>query len=311
MGLARTLGLAGIALALLASPARAGDGDDAAAWLRKGKAAESIDHDVAKAVEHYRQALAAAGVTEAGLAAGLRLGELLEAAGDTKGALATARELAQRFVSVMDEPTKDRVLDALARLMPPGSKERTPLGVVVVAGPVSASFVAEPSPLVRRFQDAFSELSLADLRGGEYTRWRAELLDKLRPLGADALPVLEWMIRSENLRKSTEAMSLLTAGFPAECISLLERLALDADVLVRGPALSALMKLQASPAKWAALDRLRKAPSLAAQADVLRSRMATEMSEEALLAQHALGGRGVFVAALRAEKGAEPAFGGA
>src|SRR5881397_256308 len=83
--------------------ARAEDAaEDAAALLRRARAAETVDRDFKGAIDLYKKVFDAP-ASEAGRDAGLRLLELLESRGDPTGALRVATRLTEGYSMRLDD----------------------------------------------------------------------------------------------------------------------------------------------------------------------------------------------------------------
>ncbi len=131
--------LVGILIAVMgARTARAEDAEDPGALLRKARTTEAADRDVAAAIPMYRKVMALAPASDAARDAGLRLLELLEQRGEKTAALEVAVALTERLSARLDDDAKRKVHEAMARMLPAGSKARSPLGEIYVVPPANA-----------------------------------------------------------------------------------------------------------------------------------------------------------------------------
>jgi hypothetical protein len=135
--------LVGILIAVMgARTARAETEDPGAA--AQGAHDEAADRDVAAAIPMYRKVMALAPASDAARDAGLRLLELLEQRGEKTAALEVAVALTERLSARLDDDAKRKVHEAMARMLPAGSKARSPLGEIYVVPPANAPSAASP-----------------------------------------------------------------------------------------------------------------------------------------------------------------------
>jgi hypothetical protein len=228
-----------LALLVLAAvwvvPARAGE-DDATALLGRARTAESVERDVAAAMDLYRQAVDAPGSPDASRDAALALARLQEERGAVSEALATLVLATERFATRMDEATKRQVHEALVRLLPPGSTARSPLGQVVVvrADPGAAA----TSPLDEKIRNLLSTIDTADPSAQHVVR--QQIQQALAAVGKEALPALERILFGDRPARGALAAEMLARIGGIDALPVLERAVREGDGFTRGAALGAL-----------------------------------------------------------------------
>lgn len=278
-------------LALLASVALAAD-DDAPALLRLAQTAEKADRDVAKALALYARAVDAPGSPDASRDAALALARLQEERGARADALATLGLATERFASRMDEATKRLVHESMVRLLPPGSKARSPLGEVYVVR-ASGAASSPSSPLDDKIRDLLSRIDTAE----PTVQWqvRQQIEQSIASVGREALPVLERMMFAERPERAEVAAAMVAAIGGVDALPALERGLFEGDGFTRAAALQAVLvvgeKDEAERRRLGeALDRLVADPRLQASRSGLLDRLTQVLPEAELLARHRAGG---------------------
>lgn len=258
----RTFPFAVVLACAAAGGALAADADDPGALLRRARAAETVDRDVAAALALYRQVFDAAPGTDAGRDAGLRLLELLEVRGDRRAGVEVARVLTEAYGARLSGDAKRLVHEAMARMLPAGSRMRSPLGELYVVPPFGAA--PSSSPL-----DAKVAALLPRVDAGSGAT-RSAVLQELALIGADALVPLERILRSERYDYATfAAEGMARLGTPA-AVDALARGVREGDGFTRAAALEGLRRVQPSeplsPHLVRVVDGLRADPALSASA---------------------------------------------
>lgn len=223
----------------LAPRARAGEEEQARELLERARVAEVVEHDPARALALYREAAERSGRGPAALLALLAQARLHEARGEASLAIAALERATQHAAAHMDEAQKRAVHDALLRLLPPGSRARSPLAEIVVRAPEAGPAAA--SPLERKIDDLLSQLDGSDaLTWQERNNLEQNLRRALSPLGQDALPVLARIVRGARPERARFAATLLAGlGGPAAVDALVEAVA-EGDGFTRAAALAGL-----------------------------------------------------------------------
>ncbi len=266
--------------------------EDAASLLRRGKVAESVEHDVPKAMDLYKKALDAGGSSDAARDAALRLADLLEVRGKRSDALDLLRTVTERLTSRLDEEQKRRVHEAMARLLPAGSHARSPLGDVYVLPAPGSVAVSAASPLDAKILALLARLD--DVDPQQRNNVENQIRQALDVVGKDALPTLERAMNSERLDKAQFAAREYARIGKADALPGLERTLREGDGFARGAAVQALLSLQkgddVSPALVLVLDRIFDLPTLADRRQALLWTLTNHLSEEELLRRQAAGG---------------------
>ena len=292
------------ALVAFGGVARAGDeGEEAAAALvRRARTAEAVDRDVQGAIALYRKAIEAGVTGDAVKEAWVRLARLLEQTGKNSEALTALTTLTDRFADKLSDAEKKEVHEAMGRLLPPGAHGRSPLGDVFVraageaaSGPDARTAAGAPSPMDAKIVALLAKYEAADPQSRESVR--DELINILRPVGADAVPALTRALRSESPVRAKLAAELVAmfGGVPA--VAALEKTIVEGDPFARGAAIEGLAQVttrspETSAALVAAVDRLMAMPALADRRQRLRSLEASHLSSAELLARYDAGGEG-------------------
>jgi HEAT repeat protein len=275
-----------LALFPFAQPALGEDvAEDPAALVRRARAAESIERDPAKAIALYRQVFNAAPGTDAARDALLRLLELYEARGEKPAAVEVANALTERYTTRLDDEGKRRVHEALARLLPAGSKARSPLGEVYVV-PSGSGTSSPSSPLEAKV------LAMLEKPAKGFTT--EDVLRDLALVGRDAMPILERALRNEQLEKAQFAARALARIGGTGAVAVLAKAVREGDGFTRSAALRGLSEISAkpesSPTVVAAVVPLYEDPAFEDVRPSLRNLLLTHLSDERLLARHAAGG---------------------
>lgn len=275
----RTFPFAVVLVCAAAGGALAADADDPGALLRRARAAETVDRDVAAALALYRQVFDAAPGTDAGRDAGLRLLELLEVRGDRSAGVEVARVLTEAYGARLADDAKRLVHEAMARMLPAGSRMRSPLGELYVVPPFGAA--ASSSPLDAKVAALLPRVDAPN------SPTRLAVLQELALIGADALVPLERILRSERYDHATfAAEGLAQLGTPA-AVDALARGVREGDGFTRAAALEGLRRVPGSEPVSAHLvrvvDGLRAEPALAASARRLTETLARHAQADDLV----------------------------
>lgn len=290
-----TLALALAALFSMVGGARGGDepAEDAASLLRKARVAESVENDVPKALDLYRRAVDAGGSPDASKDAALRLADLLELRGKKTEAFAVLDTITERYAARLDDAQKKKVHDAIARLLPAGSRARTPLGEIYVLPAPGASPAGGTSPLDAKILGLLSRLD--DVSGTDRLQVENSIRQALDVVGKDALPTLERAMNSERLDKAQFAAKEYARIGGKDAVAGLEKTIREGDGFARGAALQAMRTglgkgPEASPAVVAAVDRLMAPVKDDGQRRTLLNILSQHLSDENLLKRHEAGG---------------------
>lgn len=236
--------LVGILIAVMgARTARAEDAEDPGALLRKARTTEAADRDVAAAIPMYRKVMALAPASDAARDAGLRLLELLEQRGEKTAALEVAVALTERLSARLDDDAKRKVHEAMARMLPAGSKARSPLGEIYVVPPANAPSAA--SPLEAK---VFALLPRVDAAAAAAQPGAVDLvLRDVKLIGGDAVGPLAKMLRTERFDHAQFAARALAQIATPEAIDVLATSAREGDGFVRTAAIAGLGAVEPSP----------------------------------------------------------------
>lgn len=276
--------LVGILIAVMgARTARAEDAEDPGALLRKARTTEAADRDVAAAIPMYRKVMALAPASDAARDAGLRLLELLEQRGEKTAALEVAVALTERLSARLDDDAKRKVHEAMARMLPAGSKARSPLGEIYVVPPANAPSAA--SPLEAK---VFALLPRVD--AGEIE----VVLRDVGLIGADAVVPLAKILRTERFDHAQFAARALAQIATPAAIDVLVAAMKEGDGFVRSAAVGGLRAIPtsptASPAFVKAVPSLLDDPALVALRSGLRSLLARHADDADVARRLAAGG---------------------
>ncbi len=278
-----------LALALAAPTALADD--DPAALLRQARVAETVERDPAKALDLYRRAFEAGGTSEAARDAALAAASLLEAGGKPDEAFKTLSLLTERMGAALDDATKGKVHEAMARLAPEGVVVKTPLGEVIRAVPLPGT-----SPLDQKIQALLTRLDDVDPQ----KRYAVEndIKQTLWQVGKDALPVLERAMLGERPERAQFAARTYAAIGGEAALPGLERALRTGDGFTRGAALQGLRSItnltNARPGIVALIDRVIDLDVLADKRQELRGIEASAMDPAEMVERHAKGGPEAF-----------------
>lgn len=272
--------LVGILIAVMgARTAHAEDAEDPGALLRKARTTEAADRDVAAAIPMYRKVMALAPASDAARDAGLRLLELLEQRGEKTAALEVAVALTERLSARLDDDAKRKVHEAMARMLPAGSKARSPLGEIYVVPPANAPSAA--SPLEAKVFALLPRVDAANARG--HATEVETVLGEVGLIGADAVVPLAKILRTERFDHAQFAARALARIATPEAIDVLVAAMKDGDGFVRTAALAGLRAVQpsptASPAFVKAVAPLLDDPALAASRLVLRYELSRRVDD--------------------------------
>ncbi|MFO0933461.1 MAG: HEAT repeat domain-containing protein [Planctomycetota bacterium] len=270
----------GILIAVMgARTARAEDAEDPGALLRKARTTEAADRDVAAAIPMYRKVMALAPASDAARDAGLRLLELLEQRGEKTAALEVASALTERLSARLDDDAKRKVHEAMARMLPAGSKARSPLGEIYVVPPANAPSAA--SPLEAKVFALLPRVDAANARND--AREVETVLRDVGLIGTDAVVPLAKILRTERFDHAQFAARGLARIATPEAIGVLVAAVKDGDGFVRTAALAGLREVQpsptASPAFVKAVAPLLDDPALAASRLVLRYELSRRVDD--------------------------------
>ncbi|MBL9089354.1 MAG: HEAT repeat domain-containing protein, partial [Planctomycetia bacterium] len=276
----RSLVVVGILIAVMgARTARAEDAEDPGALLRKARTTEAADRDVAAAIPMYRKVMALAPASDAARDAGLRLLELLEQRGEKTAALEVAAALTERLSARLDDDAKRKVHEAMARMLPAGSKARSPLGEIYVVPPANAPSAA--SPLEAKVFALLPRVDAANARG--HATEVETVLGEVGLIGADAVVPLAKILRTERFDHARFAARGLARIATPEAIDVLAAAVKDGDGFVRTAALAGLRAVQpsptSSPAFVKAVAPLLDDPALAASRMVLRHELSRRVDD--------------------------------
>lgn len=277
-----------VLVALLGSrSAHAGDEERARALLERARVAEQVEHDPDRALDLLRQAEAASGDGATARDALLSLARLHEARGEASLAISALERATARTAAHMQESQKLAVHEALLRLLPPGSRARSPLAEILVRGEVQLA--SSTSPLERKIEDLLSQLDGSDaLVWQERQNLEQNLRRSLDPLGADALPVLARIVRGARPERARFAAELMAGLGGEQALDELIRAASEGDGFTRAAALAGLKALRReqdiSERLLAGLTRLRRYPEIERQygSSLLRLEMGHASAEEAM-----------------------------
>jgi|GEM_PF-2941484 len=278
-------------LASFARPARAEDAEDPARLLRRARTTESADRDVAAALPLYRKVMALAPGSDAARDAGLRLLELLEIRGERTAALEVAALLTERLSTRLDDAGKRKVHEAMARMLPAGSKARSPLGEIYVVPPASATSGAA-SPLEAKVLALLQRVDAADPANQPLAG--VAVLRDVKLIGSDAVAPLAKILQTERFDHARfAALALAQIGTP-EAIEVLVTSAREGDGFARTAALAGLYALApspaASPACVKAVAPLLDDPALAGSRVLLRDILAVHADDAEVTRRMAAGG---------------------
>jgi hypothetical protein len=271
---------------LFASPAFAGD--DPVDLLAKAKTAETVERDVPKAIDLYRRAMLA-GTEKPSLDAALALARLQEERGESENALSTLVQAAEHLAPVMDDATKRKVQEGIARLLPPGASARGPYGLIEkgAEGPVSG-----PSPLDQKIRDLLSRLDTA--APNEAWQVQQQIQSSLEKVGRDAMPVLERMMYSERPERARVAAEIYARIGAGDAVEGLEKAIRTGDGFTRDAGLRGLESIYGPGGERArvaeAADRLLALERLSEYHDRLVSLLVQDLPGDELLARHRQGG---------------------
>jgi HEAT repeat protein len=235
----------GILIAVMgARTARAEDAEDPGALLRKARTTEAADRDVAAAIPMYRKVMALAPASDAARDAGLRLLELLEVRGERTAALEVAAFLTERLSTRLDDDGKRKVHEAMARMLPAGSKARSPLGEIYVVPPATATSAAA-SPLEAK---VLALLPRVDAAAASNQPGAVDLvLRDVKLIGGDAVGPLAKILRTERFDHAQFAARALAQIATPEAIEVLVTSAREGDGFVRTAAVAGLGAVLPSP----------------------------------------------------------------
>ena len=266
--------------------------EDPASLLRRARAAETADRDVAKAIELYRAVVAAGGTSDAARDAALRLADLHEVRGERGAAVEDLKLVTERFGDRLDDATKRRVHESLARLLPAGSHVRSPLGDVYVLPTPGAAANPVGSPLETKILAILSRLDEATPEQRASVEYAVQ--SALEPVGLEALPVLERVMngdRPERARFAAQAYARL--GKAASLPGLVKAIR-EGDGFTRASAIGGLAVL--TPAAGVsvpfviAVTPLLELPQVQDRRSLIRDALAPHLTNEDLLAREAAGG---------------------
>jgi hypothetical protein len=275
--------------------ARAGEGEeDAAALLRHARTAEAVDRDVPGAIALYRKAIDAAVTGDAAREAWLGLARLYERTGKSSEALKAWDQITERFSEKLTDAEKKEAHEAIGRLLPPGAHGRSPLGDVFVrpAGDATGAASDAPSPMDAKIVALLAKYESAEPQNRGSVR--AELINILRPVGADAVPALTRALRTENPVRARLAAELVAMFGGVRAVAALEKTIVEGDPFARGAAIEGLAQVAKTPETSAALtatiDRLLDMPALADRRARLRDIEAGHLTDAQLVARYDAGG---------------------
>ena len=262
-----------------ARTARAEDAEDPGALLRKARTTEAADRDVAAAIPMYRKVMALAPASDAARDAGLRQLELLEQRGEKTAALEVAAALTERLSARLDDDAKRKVHEAMARMLPAGSKARSPLGEIYVVPPANASSAA--SPLEAK---VFALLPRVDAANARSDAGEVEtVLRDVGLIGADAVVPLAKILRTERFDHAQFAARALAQIATPEAIDVLVAAAKEGDGFVRTAAVDGLQRVGpsaiGSPAIMRAVSPLLDDAGYVARTPWIRGPLATHAAD--------------------------------
>ena len=283
------------ALAAFGGVARAGDeGEDAASLVRRARTAADVDRDAPKAITLYRKAIEVGGSGDAARDASLRLARLLEQSGNALDALEAWKALSVRFGDKLADAEKKEAHEAIGRLLPPGGHARSPLGEVFVraGGEAGGWAVDAGSPMDAKIVALLAKYESAD--ASSRASVRSELIQILRPVGADAVPALTRALRAESPVRARLAAELVAMFGGSRAVAALEKTILEGDPFARGAAIEGLTQVKAAPETSAilvvAVDRMLALPALADRRDRLRAILVSHLTDAELIARYDAGG---------------------
>ncbi len=176
--------------------------------------------------------------------AGLRLLELLEVRGEKTAALEVAAFLTERLSTRLDDDGKRKVHEAMARMLPAGSKARSPLGEIYVVPPATATTSAA-SPLEAK---VLALLPRVDAAAASNQPGAVDLvLRDVKLIGGDAVGPLAKILRTERFDHAQFAARALAQIATPEAIEVLVTSAREGDGFVRTAAVAGLSAVEPSP----------------------------------------------------------------